>query len=118
MASSIKAVTKAAAKFDIDVEIYEQSVESRLADFRGRAFRLVEEAVAATIPGVDACAPYIMTGASDSRYFDKVSDQCIRFLPFTIDNEQMDSIHGVNECVGVDTLVPAVDYYRYMMTHV
>jgi acetylornithine deacetylase/succinyl-diaminopimelate desuccinylase-like protein len=59
-----------------------------------------------------------MTGASDSRFFGKLSDQCIRFLPYTIDAEQMELIHGVDEYVSIDTLVPAVDYYRYMYTHV
>ena len=118
MESSIKAITKAAKKFGLEIEISEQSVESGITDFRGKAFRLVEEAVAATVPGVDTCAPYVMNGGSDSRYFSKVCDQCIRFLPFKIDNEQMDSIHGINECVDADTLVPAVDYYRYMLRHV
>ena len=117
-AGSIAAITKIAKKFDLDVEIIEEGVESRLTDYRGKAFRLVEEAVRATIPNVDTCAPYIMTGGSDSRYFDKVCDQCIRFLPFLISNEQMDTIHGVNECLDIATLVPAVDYYRYMLQHV
>ena len=118
MAASIDAITKAARKFDIEVEIQEQGLESGVTDFKGRAFRLVEEAVNAAVPGVDACSPYIMTGASDSRFFSRVCDQCIRFLPFTIDSEQMESVHGINECLGIDTLVPAVDYYRYMLTHV
>ena len=116
--ASIKAISKIAKKFGVEAEIVQQEPESRLADFRGEAFRLVKQAVANTVPGVDACAPYIMTGGSDSRFFDIVCNQCIRFLPFTIDREQMDSIHGVNECVSIDTLVPAVDYYRYMYQHV
>ena len=117
-ASSIAKITKVAKKFGLDTLITEQGVESGLTDHTGRAFRLVEEAVMATVPGVDACAPYIMTGASDSRYFGRVCDQCIRFLPFTISNAQMDTIHGINECLDLDTLVPAVDYYRYMLQHV
>ena len=116
--SSIRAITKVAEKFGVETEVIQREPESRLADHNGEAFRLVTEAVRATVPGVDACAPYIMTGGSDARFFDMLSDQCIRFLPFTIDAEQMESIHGVNECVAVDTLVPAVDYYRYMYEHV
>ena len=115
---SIKEITKTANKFGIDVEITDESIESSVTDFSGKAFRLVEEAVAATLPHVDACAPFIMTGASDARFFGRLSDQCIRFLPFLISDEQMDSIHGVNECLDADNLVPAVDYYRYMLTHV
>ena len=115
--ASIRAITKVAAKFDIETEVISSGCESRLTDFNGAAYRLVEEAVKATIPGVDACAPYIMTGASDSKYFDRVCDQCIRFLPFTIDADQMGTVHGVNECVDVATLTPAVDYYKYVMQH-
>lgn len=118
MKKSIEAITKVAKRFGLDVEIVDASVESGLTDYTGKAYKLAEEAVMATVPGVDACAPYVMTGASDSRFFDRVCDQCIRFLPFKITSEQMDSIHGINEYVDISTLVPAVDYYRYMMTHV
>lgn len=116
--ASIEAIRKAAAKFDIETEVIASEPESGLADYKGSAFRLAAEAAMACVPGVDACAPYIMTGGSDSRFFDIVSDQCIRFLPFTITAEQMDSIHGVNECLNIDTLAPAVDYYKYMYRHV
>ena len=115
---SIDRITKAAKKFGIDVEITDESIESAVTDFNGRAFRLVEEAVAATLPYVDACAPFIMTGGSDARFFGRLCDQCIRFQPLLITDEQMASIHGVNECLDADNMVPAVDYYRYMLTHV
>lgn len=118
MNSSIERITKVASKFGLEVEIVEASVESRMTDYRGKAFRLVEEAVMATVPGVDACTPYVMTGGSDARFFDRVCDQCIRFLPFIIDAEQMDSIHGINECLDISTMIPAVEYYKYMMQHV
>lgn len=118
MVDSINEITKAAKKFDLEVEITEQGLESDITDYNGKAFKLVEEAVMASVPGVDACAPFIMTGGSDSKYFGRLCDQCIRFLPFLITEEQMNSIHGVNECLNIGTIVPAVDYYRYMLTHV
>lgn len=118
MQASIDRITQVAKKYGIDTEVITTGVESRLTDHKGKAYRLVEEAVKATVPGVDACSPYIMTGASDARYFDRVCGQCIRFLPFTINTEQMDAIHGINEYLSVDTLIPAVEYYKYMMQHV
>lgn len=117
-AGSIAAITKVAEKFGLETEVLQQEPESGLTDFTGEAFRLAGEAVMNTIPGVDACAPYIMTGGSDSRFFDIVCDQCIRFLPFTIDAEQLESIHGVDEYLDIDTLAPAVDYYKYMYSHI
>lgn len=115
--SSIEVLRRAAEKFDLEMEILDPGFESGITDYQGTAFELVEKAVAASLKNVDATVPYIMTGASDSRFFDRVCNQCIRFNPFTITEEQMESIHGINECLDIDTLVPAVDYYRYLMTN-
>ncbi|MBQ2304880.1 MAG: hypothetical protein II181_02135, partial [Firmicutes bacterium] len=60
----------------------------------------------------------IMTGASDARYFDRVCSQSIRFLPFRVSDEQLDSIHGIDECLDLNTLTKAVDYYKFMMREV
>lgn len=112
---SINTIRKAAKKFDLDVEILDPGFESGLTDYNGYAFKLVEKAVKETIPGVDDTVPYIQTGASDSRYFDRVCNQCLRFMPFKIDEQQLESIHGTNECIDVSCLVPAVDFYRYLI---
>ena len=115
--SSIEVLKQAAEKYDLEMDILDPGFESRITDYNGTAFELVEKAVRASLKNVDATVPYIMTGASDSRFFDRVCDQCIRFNPFTITEEQMESIHGIDENLDIDTLVPAVDYYRYLMTN-
>lgn len=51
--ASVDAITKVAAKFGLETEIIEESRESGLADFRGKAFRLAEEAAKACVPGVN-----------------------------------------------------------------
>ncbi|MCR5006544.1 MAG: M20/M25/M40 family metallo-hydrolase, partial [Clostridiales bacterium] len=114
---SFKAVEKLAKKYDIEMEILDPGTPSRITDFNGTAFKLTERAVQAIFPDVKV-SPYLMTGASDSRFFDEVSDQCIRFLPFKIDGQQMGSIHGTDENVDLNTLAPAVDWYRYMIKEV
>ena len=115
--TSIRAIEKMAKKFDIETEITDPGVPSRITDVNGEAFRLVERAVKEVFPGVET-APYLMTGASDSRFFDPVCDQCIRFLPYLIDDRQMGSIHGRDENVDLACLAPAVDWYKYMLQEV
>lgn len=115
--SSFAAIEKLAKKYDIEMEILDPGFPSRMTDYNGTAFRLTEKAVRAVFPDVIP-TPYIMTGASDSRFFDPVCGQCIRFLPFLIDKQQMASIHGVDENVDVATLAPAVDWYKYLMREV
>lgn len=114
---SIEKITKLAKRYDIETEILDPGFESPISDYNSEGFRLVERAVAELFPGV-VPAPYIMTGASDSRYFSRVSPVCLRFAPFTISEEQLESIHGINENVDVAALPPAVDFYKYIMKEV
>lgn len=115
--ASIRAVTDLAARYGVETEVLDGGFPSPVTDWRGEPFQLVERAVAAVFPGVTAL-PYIMTGASDSRFFSRVSDHCLRFAPFLIDEAQLDSIHGVDENVDVDTLAPAVDFYKFIIREV
>ncbi|MBE7004271.1 MAG: M20/M25/M40 family metallo-hydrolase [Ruminococcaceae bacterium] len=112
--ASFRAIEKLAKRYDLEMEVLDPGFPSRIADYNGTAFHLVERAVREVFPGV-VPTPYIMTGASDSRYFDPVCDQCIRFLPFFVDAQQLASIHGVDENIRLDALAPAVDWYKYMM---
>lgn len=115
--ASIEAVKQLAAKFDIETEVLEPGYPSPITDYKGDAFKLVEKAVKEVFPDV-VPAPYLMTAASDSRFLSRVCDNCIRFAPFIINNEQLGSVHGLNENVDVDTLAPAVDFFKYVMKEV
>lgn len=112
--ASIAAVEKLAKKFGIETQVLEPGFASPLSDSNSDAFRLVEKAVTATFPGV-ITSPYLMTGASDSRFLSRVSDHCIRFAPFQISDTQLASVHGIDENVDISALAPAVDFYKYII---
>ncbi len=112
---SIEAISELAKKYDIETVVMDPGVDSPLSDYRSEAFSLIENAVNNIFAGVKT-SPYVMTGASDCRYMSRVSENCFRFTPFIIDNEQMDSIHGINENVDLSALAPAVDFYKYIIT--
>lgn len=112
--NSIAAVARLAKKFDIETQVLEEGFASPLSSSDSEAFRLVEQAVNATFPGV-ITTPYLMTGASDSRFLSRVCDNCIRFAPFVISDEQLAGIHGIDENVDISTLADAVDFYKYIL---
>lgn len=112
---SIEAVRRLAAKFDVETEVLDAGVDSPLGSYESEGFRLTEKAVAAVFPGV-ATVPYLMTAASDSRFLDvSLTDCALRFTPFHISDEQLASIHGIDENVDIAVLPGAVDFYRYMI---
>ena len=111
---SIKVISDLAKQFDIETQVLDPGFPSPLSDHTSDAFRLVERAVTEVFPGVKT-SPYVMTGASDSRFFGRVCDHCLRFTPFLISDQQLDSIHGIDENVDLSALAPAVDFYRYVI---
>ena len=75
---------------------------------------MIESAIEFAYDGVKA-VPYIMTGCSDARFMANLTDNCFHFIPFIIDSQQLESIHGIDECVNVSTLENAVLFYKYLM---
>lgn len=111
---SIRAIKKMAKKYDIETVVLEPGFASPLSDYHTDAFNLVEKAISAVFPGV-ITSPYVMNGASDCRFMSRVSNNCLRFAPFQITDEQMDSIHGLNENIDLKSLVPAVEFFKYII---
>ena len=114
---SIEAVRKLADKFYLETEVVDAGFSSPLSDHNSEPFALVERAVSAVFPGT-ITTPYIMTGASDCRFFSRFCDHCLRFAPFRVTNEQLSRIHGTDENLDLSALAPAVDFYKYMMMEI
>ncbi|MBE6903166.1 MAG: M20/M25/M40 family metallo-hydrolase [Ruminococcaceae bacterium] len=112
--ASIEAITKLAKKFDIETVILSDGFSSPMSDYNSKAFKLIEKAINEIYPNVKV-SPYLPTGASDSRFMSRVCENCLRFSPFIIDNEQLKSVHAINENVNISSLSTAVDFYRHIM---
>lgn len=108
---SIEAVSAIAKKYDIETEIIYQDEPCPIVDFKGEAFKLVEETIHEVYPGIGVC-PYIMTGGTDAKYYKEVSKNCVRFAPLYIDGQQYGSIHGLNENIYQGALPMGIDFYK------
>jgi len=113
---SLKAIKELADKYDIETTVVEAAIDSKLADYNTPEFKMIEAAVGHAFTDVTP-VPYIMTGCSDARFMGKLSDNCFHFVPFIIDAQQLESIHGIDENVDVTTLAPAVEFYKYLMSN-
>lgn len=108
---SIEVVRKLAAKYDIEVEVIKKNDPSKSLDLNGRPFAITKEAINKVFPGV-GIMPYVVTGATDARFYGDVCDGCVRFSPVVYGPEQMRGMHGIDENIEVGTLPGAVDYYK------
>ena len=56
-----------------------------------------------------------MTGGTDAKYYTKICDNCLRFAPLYINNQQYASIHAIDENISQGTLPMGVDFYKKMI---
>ncbi|MBQ5592043.1 MAG: M20/M25/M40 family metallo-hydrolase [Clostridia bacterium] len=113
--SSIAEIAELAKKFDIETVVLDPGVDSTVTDYNSGQFRLIEKAVEKHFDGVRT-TPWIITGATDCRFLCRVSDHCLRFAPFFMTDEQVASIHAIDENIEVEQLSTAVDFYKYIIT--
>ncbi len=114
MKESNELITKLAAKYGLEVKELDAYPSCPPVDTGSKAFALVREVIGEAFPGLPVI-PYVMTGGTDARTFQRICSDCIRFSPVVYGPEQMKGMHGLNECVETSSLPGAVDYYKALI---
>ena len=114
MDESLRIIRKLATSYGLETEVLAASDYSPAADIRGEPWQRAVRAVEKSFPGLPAC-PYVMTGATDAKYYQKICDCCIRFAPVIYGPEQMSGMHGINENIEYRCLPGAVDFYKNLI---
>ena len=117
MDKSLKIVKRLAKKHRLEMEVFHASDVSKTTDINGEAFRTVQQVIADTFPGCPG-SPYVMTGATDARNYERICDSVVRFAPVVYGPEQMKGMHGINENIEISCLPGAVDFYRSLIQSV
>lgn len=113
----INKMRKLASKYNIEVEVIDNGYDSTVCDYQNEQFKLLEQVILDNFNDV-IVAPYISTGASDTKYFSDLSKNNFRFSPFKVTNEQLDTMHAKDENIDVSTLEPAVNFYKDLIKRV
>jgi len=111
---SNKIIADIAKKYDIETEWVTGNDYSNSLDLHGRPYEMTKECIKKMFPGI-GIMPYVVTGGTDSRFYDPVCDNCVRFSPICTTAEQMGSMHGIDENIYITALPQAVDYYKELI---
>lgn len=112
--SVINKLTKIANKYDITISELDPGYHSDVCSYKTEQFKFLTNMINESFEDV-IVAPFISTGASDSKYFNELSDNIFRFAPFTVSDEQLASMHALDENIDTATLVKAVDFYKNLI---
>ncbi len=95
-----------------DMPLYHPPVPA--ADLQGAAYFKVSACAKAAFPGTDVL-PYVMTAATDSRYFTGICDNILRLTPFRHGKASL--MHGVDERVLETDFMEAIAFFRLLLSH-
>lgn len=102
---------KAALKDDsIEIRRVTGCEPSPVSPADGEAWERVRRAILSTWPGV-VVSPYMMVARSDSSNYCRISDHVLRFSAMELSKEERGKIHGVDECVPVEKVGKAVEFF-------
>lgn len=114
MEESLRLLKKRADKHGLTMKVFHASDFTAPVDIHGEPFQTVQRVVSETFPGC-AGSPYVMTGATDARFYQKICDSVVRFAPVIYGPEQMKGMHGLNENIEYNCLPGAVDFYKNLI---
>ncbi len=114
MEESLRLIRARADQFGLETEVLHAGDFTPPVDIRGDAWKQAEAAVHKTFPGLPV-SPYVMTGATDCAFWQSICENCVRFAPVVYGPEEMRGMHGLDECIGVDCLPGAVDFYKNLI---
>ena len=104
-------------KYDLEMEFINARAPQKPVDFTKEGYKLVEDVVKEIYPNVHP-TPYVMTGGTDAYFYWPITDNAIRFAPLVINNQQLKSIHGLDENIAVSSLPGGVDFYKAVIRRV
>ena len=81
----------------------------------GRPFRTLQRTIREVTSDSVVVAPYLVPGATDSRYYADATDHVYRFLPYTLTPEDRGLIHGTNEHIAVEDYRTMVRFYVQLL---
>ena len=114
MEESNAVIRELAKRYDLETEVLQANDACQPVSIRSEAYALVEKVIGQVFPELPPC-PYVMTGGTDARFYQKICGACIRFSPVVYGPAQMKGMHGLNENIDLFSLPGAVDFYKTLI---
>jgi carboxypeptidase PM20D1 len=77
-------------------------------------FKALQRTIGQLFSGV-VVAPGLVTGATDCRYYARLSENAYRFSPLWVTQEDMERVHGTDERIAVEDYARVVRFYAQLL---
>ena len=99
---------------DVELSYVQCSDPTPVSPTAGKAYQILSGAIRETFADL-VLVPYAMMAATDSRYFTDLSQCVYRFSPFRCAVEVLETMHGDNERVTIDSLREGITFFLSLL---
>lgn len=98
----------------VALEPLQSFAPSQVSPVDSDAYRLIAQSIR-TIRPETLVTPYLVHGATDSRYYYPVSDQVYRFIMIRLTPDTMGTFHGIDERISIEDYESAIRFYQQLL---
>lgn len=112
--SSLATLNKVASKYGVMGSVINGAEATKKVDPEAKGYQYLVEIIKRNFPDV-GIAPYVITGRTDAREYEEISDCTIRFAPTRMTNDDLKGMHGINESIAIDSIIEAIHFYKELI---
>lgn len=83
---------------------------SQISDTNSQSFAAIQRTIQQIFPGT-VVAPYLVTGATDSRHYLPLTRNVFKIVPLVVTSEDLKRIHGTDERISVENYTECIQFY-------
>lgn len=88
---------------------------SKVSNAKSAAYKLLSHNIQQSFGNAVIITPWVVVGATDSRYFNNLADNVYRFIPVAITSNDLKRIHGTNERLSTKNYLRMIRFYYAML---
>lgn len=100
-------------RIKIKVENF-SSEPSKVSSTTSFGYKIINKSISEIYPET-LVSPYLVIAATDSRHFNNISENIYRFSTIKINNDNIKSMHGLNERISVNEFENAIRFYYQLI---
>lgn len=81
------------------------------------AYRMIKSVISGVFPGA-VTAPYMMTGATDSKHYKEICSNIYRFSPMSLSSDEIALIHSADERISRENYEKAIRFYMTLIKEI
>ena len=108
----LKRLQEIGIPFTAETILRDEPTKASEPDSRG--MKHLRSCIASVFPDA-VITPYLMTGGTDCRHYDRVTENAYRFLPARVSEQELELIHGDGEYLSLQNLQSMVEFYTLFL---